>query len=47
MSSHSRCLYIGVTSDLHGRVWEHKSGVHEGFSKKRNKEVRPQKTPSS
>jgi putative endonuclease len=34
MSSHSRCLYVGVTSDLHGRVWEHKSGVYEGFSKK-------------
>ena len=35
MSSHSRCLYVGVTSDLHGRVWEHKNGVSiEGFSKK-------------
>jgi putative endonuclease len=34
MSSHSRCLYIGVTSDLHGRVWEHKNGVYAGFSKK-------------
>ena len=34
MSSHSRCLYIGVTSDLHGRVWEHKNGVLEGFTKK-------------
>jgi predicted GIY-YIG superfamily endonuclease len=22
VSSHSRCLYIGVTSDLHGRVDE-------------------------
>ena len=33
-SSHSRCLYIGVTSDLHGRVWEHKTGVLEGFTKK-------------
>ena len=33
MSSHSRCLYVGVTSDLHGRVWEHKNGVYEGFSK--------------
>ncbi len=34
MSSRSRCLYIGVTIDLHGRVWEHKNGVYEGFSKK-------------
>jgi putative endonuclease len=34
MSSHSRCLYIGVTSDLPGRVWEHKTGIYEGFSKK-------------
>jgi predicted GIY-YIG superfamily endonuclease len=34
MSSHSRCLYVGVTSDLQGRVWEHKNGVYEGFSKK-------------
>ena len=34
MSSHSRCLYVGVTSDLPGRVWEHKNGVYAGFSKK-------------
>jgi putative endonuclease len=34
MSSHSRCLYIGVTSDLPGRVWEHKSGIYAGFSTK-------------
>jgi len=34
MSSHSRCLYIGVTSDLPGRVWEHKNGLFEGFTKK-------------
>jgi len=33
MSSHSRCLYIGVTSDLSGRVWEHKNGVYTGFTK--------------
>jgi putative endonuclease len=34
VSSHPRCLYIGVTSDLSGRIWEHKSGVYEGFTKK-------------
>ncbi len=34
MSSHSRCLYIGVSSDLEGRVWEHKNGELEGFTKK-------------
>jgi len=34
VSSHSRCLYIGLTSDLPGRVWEHKNGVLEGFTKK-------------
>ena len=33
MSSRSRA-FIGVTSDLPGRVWEHKNGVIEGFSKK-------------
>ncbi|MCE7028283.1 GIY-YIG nuclease family protein [Jiella avicenniae] len=25
-------VYIGVTSDLTGRVWEHKSEVHKGFT---------------
>ncbi len=27
-------LYIGVTSDLVKRVWEHKNDVVEGFTKK-------------
>jgi putative endonuclease len=27
-------LYIGVTSDLVKRVWEHKEGAADGFTKK-------------
>jgi putative endonuclease len=27
-------LYIGVTSDLIQRVWQHKQGLVEGFTKK-------------
>ncbi|MFN3826371.1 MAG: GIY-YIG nuclease family protein [Micavibrio sp.] len=27
-------LYIGVTSDLKKRVWEHRNGVADGFTKK-------------
>ena len=27
-------LYIGVTSNLQHRVWQHKNNVHEGFTKK-------------
>jgi len=27
-------LYIGVTSDLIARVWQHKNNVIEGFTKK-------------
>ena len=34
MSSLSGTLYIGVTSDLGLRVWQHKIGAFEGFSKK-------------
>ncbi|MBO6087652.1 GIY-YIG nuclease family protein [bacterium] len=29
-------LYIGVTSNLYKRIWEHKNKVVEGFSKKYN-----------
>jgi putative endonuclease len=27
-------LYIGVTSDLPGRIWQHKNDVIKGFTKK-------------
>ncbi|MEG3618783.1 GIY-YIG nuclease family protein [Magnetovibrio sp. PR-2] len=27
-------LYVGVTSDLTRRVWEHREGVVDGFTKK-------------
>ena len=27
-------LYIGVTSDLLGRVWQHKNKVEDGFTKR-------------
>jgi len=33
LCSHSRRLYIGVTSNLENHVWEHKQGVIEGFTK--------------
>ncbi len=29
-------LYIGVTSDLKKRIWQHKNKIIEGFSKKYN-----------
>lgn len=34
MSSHSRVLYIGITSNLQKRVHEHKLGAIDGFTKK-------------
>ena len=33
-SGRNGTLYIGVTSDLLSRVWQHKSNVVEGFTKK-------------
>lgn len=29
-------LYIGVTSDIHGRMSEHVQGLYEGFTKQYN-----------
>src|SRR3954452_11930732 len=33
MSSVTGVLYIGITSDLEGRIREHKTGAIEGFTK--------------
>jgi putative endonuclease len=33
-SSRNGTLYIGVTSDLPKRMWEHKNNLAEGFTKK-------------
>jgi len=33
-SGRNGTLYIGVTSDLVKRVWEHRNGVVEGFTRK-------------
>src|SRR3989442_11904101 len=36
MASVSRVIYVGVTSNLEGRVWQHKNKAIEGFTKKYN-----------
>ena len=35
-NKYNRVLYTGVTSNLSKRVWEHKSKLMKGFSKKYN-----------
>ncbi|MBU0769492.1 MAG: GIY-YIG nuclease family protein [Proteobacteria bacterium] len=35
-SKRNGTLYIGVTSELPKRIWEHKEGLVEGFTKKYN-----------
>ena len=35
-SQRNGTLYTGVTSDLGQRVWEHKEGLFDGFTKKYN-----------
>ena len=34
--SKSRTLYIGITSDLRQRIFEHKTKAHEGFTSRYN-----------
>ncbi len=34
MTNNSGTLYVGVTNNLERRVYEHKQGVHSGFTKK-------------
>jgi len=34
VSSRSGTLYIGMTNDIARRIWEHKSGMFEGFASK-------------
>ena len=34
VASAARVLYIGITSNLRKRVWQHKNGVFEGFTSK-------------
>lgn len=36
LASRSRTLYVGVTSNLHKRVWQHKNKVFDGFTSKYN-----------
>ena len=33
MSSKSRVLYTGITSDIHRRAWEHRNGLIPGFTR--------------
>lgn len=35
-SQRNGTLYVGVTSNLMQRVWQHKEGLVEGFTKKHN-----------
>jgi len=32
MASQSRTLYVGITNNIRRRVWEHRTGLVEGFT---------------
>jgi putative endonuclease len=32
VASRTHALYIGITSKIEQRIWEHKTGEHKGFS---------------
>jgi putative endonuclease len=34
IASKSRVLYTGTTSNISRPVWEHRNGIHDGFSRK-------------
>ena len=34
MSNQSRTQYVGFTNDIHKRVWEHRAGLVEGFTRR-------------
>lgn len=36
LTNHSGTLYIGITSNLQRRLWEHRQKVADGFTKKYN-----------
>lgn len=36
MTNNSKTLYIGMTSKLRDRIWQHKNKLVEGFTKKYN-----------
>jgi putative endonuclease len=33
VASRSHNFYVGMTSDLQGRMWQHRDGVFDGYSK--------------
>ena len=36
LASHTRTLYVGVTSNLQHRVWQHKNKQEDGFTSRYN-----------